>query len=389
MPLAADLGLPRWGLTEEEFDRLAQEADAVYHAGAWVNFTYPYQVLKPINVQGTSEALRLASRHRVKAVHFISSVAVFSPRVFAGGGCAYEDRELEHTVGLFGGYGETKWVAEQIVNLARSRGIPTTTHRPGVVSGDSRTGSGNTRDMIWNMMKGCIQLRLAPDRDFTVDVTPVDFVSRSIVHLSLQRESIGHAFHFPNPVPMRWADALPVLRSYGYSFATVTSLQWRLKVAELAPQSPDNALLPFLPILVPPQLLDMARMGELEVPAASTSAPSPVDEPCYDQSNTLAGLAGTGLACPPVDETLLRTYLDHFVRSGWLPPPEEAARPESRAEEVEVGEGSLLVPQRYHRVDPRGAAGREPGGDERHRSQQQGDPSEDRRVRRADAEELA
>ncbi|HVR99132.1 MAG TPA: thioester reductase domain-containing protein, partial [Thermoanaerobaculia bacterium] len=164
--LVGDLGQPLWGLSEGEFGRLAKETDAVYHCGAWVNFLYPYRVLKPINVQGTVEALRLASREKVKAVHFISSVSAISFLVFAGGGWACEDHELVHTEGLFGGYGESKWVAEQIVKLAQARGIPATIHRPGVVSGDSVTGAGNTRDMIWNMMKGCIQLGVGPERDF-------------------------------------------------------------------------------------------------------------------------------------------------------------------------------------------------------------------------------
>ncbi len=325
VPLAADLGQPLWGLSEDEFGRLAKETDAVYHCGAWVNFLYPYRVLKPINVQGTVEALRLAGSERVKAVHFVSSVSAISFRVFASGGWACEDQDLVHTEGLFGGYGESKWVAEQIVNLAQERGIPATIHRPGVVSGDSLTGAGNTRDMIWNMMKGCIQLGLAPERDFPIDVTPVDYVSRAIVHLSLRPDSIGHAFHFPNPTPLRWTAALPFLRSRGYEVETVSHRQWQRTASEIAPRIPDSALLPFLPLLAPPQTLaEEARLSELELPAP----PAAVDplEPRYDATNTEAGLAGSGITCPPVDETLLSIYLDYFVRIGWLPEPREVER---------------------------------------------------------------
>ncbi|HYG62629.1 MAG TPA: thioester reductase domain-containing protein, partial [Thermoanaerobaculia bacterium] len=321
VPLAADLGLPQWGLAAADFDRLAAETDAIYHAGAWVNFTYPYQVLKPINVDGTVEALRLASRQRLKAVHFISSVAAISQRVFAGGGAALEDAELEHTDGLFGGYGETKWVGEQIVRLAAARGIPVTVHRPGVVSGDTRTGSGNTRDMIWNMMKGSIQLGLAPGTDFPIDVTPVDFVSRAIVHLSLRRESLSHAFHFPNPSPMRWTEALHILQRYGYEIEAVPYARWLAKVAEVVPADPGHALFPFLPILVPADLMGQPERILEALPAATDATPGPLSEPRYDMANTRAGLEGSGIACSPVDENLLRTYLDAFVGMGWLPAP--------------------------------------------------------------------
>ncbi len=319
VPLAADLGLPLWGLSEAEFDHLAQVADAIYHGGAWVNFTYPYHVLKDINVGGTVEALRLASRHKVKPVHFISSVAAISPRIFRDGGAAYEDSDLQETVGLFGGYGESKWVGEKIVELARSRGIPAAVYRPGVVSGDSLTGASNTRDMVWNLMKGCIQLGTAPERAFLIDVAPVDYVSRAIVHLSLRPDTVGHAFHFPSSTPMRWAEALPILRAYGYPLETVSQLDWVRKVAEVVPRSPDNALLPFLPILVPPEVLRGEQVPVAEMPPEAPSGP-PM-EPRYDQSNTLAGLAGSGIACPPLDDRLLGIYLDYFVRTGWLPPP--------------------------------------------------------------------
>ena len=322
-PLAADLGLPLWGLSEEEFDHLAATADSIYHGGAWVNFTYPYHVLKDINVGGTVEALRLASRHKVKPVHFISSVAAISMATFRDGGVAHEDRELEETRGLFGGYGESKWVGEQIVNLARSRGIPAAVYRPGVVSGDSQTGASNTRDMVWNLMKGCIQLGTAPDRAFLIDVAPVDYVSRAIVHLSLRAESLGHAFHFPSSRPMRWGEALPILRDYGYRLDTVPLPEWHRKVAEVVPRSQDNALLPFLPILIPPAVLrgEQVPVAELPPDSAPEAAVAAPMEPRYDQSNTLAGLAGSGIACPPVDGRLLGTYLDYFVRTGWLQPP--------------------------------------------------------------------
>jgi thioester reductase-like protein len=216
-------------------------------------------------------------------------------------------------------------VAEQIVKLAQERGIPATIHRPGVVSGDSVTGAGNTRDMIWNMMKGCIQLGIGPERDFPIDVTPVDYVSRAIVHLSLRPDSVGHAFHFPNPAPMRWTAALPFLRSRGYDIETVPQRQWQRTAAEVAPRIPDSALLPFLPLLAPPQTLaEETRLSELELPTPP-AAVNPL-EPRYDSINTEAGLAGSGIACPPVDEALLGSYLDYFVRIGWLPEPREVEK---------------------------------------------------------------
>jgi hypothetical protein len=55
--------------------------------------------------------------------------------------------------------------------------------------------------------------------------------------------------------------------------------------------------------------------------AAPDAAPGPLGEPRYDMVNTRRGLEGSGIACPPVDEALLRVYLDAFVAMGWLPAP--------------------------------------------------------------------
>ncbi|GLX38323.1 hypothetical protein Sros01_43960 [Streptomyces roseochromogenus] len=40
----------------------------------------------------------------------------------------------------------------------------------------------------------------------------------------------------------------------------------------------------------------------------------------YDQSNTLSGLAGSGIECPPVDAALLGVYVRYLADTGFLPP---------------------------------------------------------------------
>jgi len=56
--------------------------------------------------------------------------------------------------------------------------------------------------MMCRMIKGFIELGSAPDLDLMVNMTPVDYVSKSIIHLSRQKESLGKAFHLVNPHPL-------------------------------------------------------------------------------------------------------------------------------------------------------------------------------------------
>ncbi len=311
-PLAGDLAEPRWGLSEETFAELAGRVDAVYHAGAWVNFTYPYSVLEPGNVGGTREALRLAATGAAKPFHFVSSTAVFTPASLEGG-LGLEDDPLAHTEGLFSGYAETKWVCEKILRVARERGQPVTIYRPGVISGHSRTGAGNTTDMVWNILKGCLQLGAAIREMPLLDVAPVDYVARAIVHLSLRESSQGQAFQFANPRPMPWRQLFEVAEGMGYGLRHLPFPEWRRELGEAADSGGDNALIPFLPLFAEAPVGEggeLAGDGEHNVPSVR-----------YDDRNTREALRGSPVKCPTLDAALVRTYLDFFIADGFLEPP--------------------------------------------------------------------
>ena len=311
-PLAGDLSKPRWGLSEDAFTELAGRVGAVYHAGAWVNFTYPYRVLAPSNVEGTREALRLAATGATKPFHFVSSTAVFTPQALESG-VGLEDDPLAHTEGLFSGYAETKWVCEKILGIARERGIPVTIYRPGVISGHSRTGAGNTSDMVWNILKGCLQLGATTRRMPVLDVAPVDYVARAIVHLSLREGSAGEVFQFANPSPMPWQEIFEVAESMGYAVRRLPYPEWRRQLGEVADAGADNALIPFLPLF-----------GEVPVGEGGELAGDDeqrVPNVRYDDRNTRSALSGSPVSCPPLDAGLVRTYLDFFIADGFLEPP--------------------------------------------------------------------
>jgi thioester reductase-like protein len=295
-----DLGQPLLGIPEVEFDRLAATLDAVYHCGAWVNATYAYELLKPANVLGTQEALRLAARGRTKPLHFVSTLAVFSHSSMAAGGI-YEDAELP-------GYVQSKWVAEKLVGLARERGIPTTIFRPPAIGGHSRSGIGNQLDFVWNVVKGCIQLGAGFEGIQAINIAPVDYVSSAIVHLSRHAESFDKAFHLANPVQSTWRELFQVLRGMGYALDPLPYDVWYERLLAAARPEKDQALIPFLPIL-----------SALYVALARTDGDPVLEHP--DDPNTRCGLAGSGIHCPPMSAELIERYISAFAEQGFFPPP--------------------------------------------------------------------
>jgi phthiocerol/phenolphthiocerol synthesis type-I polyketide synthase E len=302
--IPGDLAEPRWGLDEKVFRSLAETAEAVYHCGAWVNFTYPYRTLKAANVGGTVEALRLAATGRAKPVHFVSTLAVFGAGSFTEDGVGLEDSPLGDSRNLGGGYPQSKWVAEKILGLARERGIRSAVYRPGLVSGDSRTGVGNLRDLMWAFLKGCVQMGAAPDLALPFDPVPADWLARATVHLSRQRASLDRAFHFFHPAPIPWREVFRFARTQGWPLELLPGAEWDRRLSE---SLESNALAPFRTLL---------RDGLLAADLQETGV-APFR---FDASNARRS---SPIEPPPLDGELLERYFSWFVECGFLPAPAE------------------------------------------------------------------
>ncbi len=134
-----DLAKPLLGLNEEKFESIASKIDVIYHNGAWVNFTYPYSLLKSANVLRTQEVLRLATQIEVKLVHFISTIGVTQIQNSPDKGKKNDN-----------GYIQSKWVAEKLIKIAGERGIAISIYRLGRISGDSKTGVCNPEDQTFS-----------------------------------------------------------------------------------------------------------------------------------------------------------------------------------------------------------------------------------------------
>jgi len=295
--MIGDLAAPHFGLTDDAYQSLADQIDIIYHNGAQLNLIQPYHVLKATNVGGVEEVLRLASITQIKPVHYISTIAVF----FGAG--ATRDRIVRETDqpeprDLLGGYMQSKWVAEQLVMQAHERGIPCTIYRPGIITGHSQTGATNTEDLATRLVKGSYQLGMMPDRNMSVNIVPVDYVSRGIVHLSLLSEAAGETFHLTSPQSTPIHDLVTWASDTGNGLREVSYGEWRTALIKQAQGSLENALVPLLPMF-------------------------PIDRPeqieqLVDCQRTVDILARAGIYCPPIDAGLVSVYTDYLRESGHM-----------------------------------------------------------------------
>ncbi|MEU3352364.1 thioester reductase domain-containing protein [Streptomyces sp. NPDC037389] len=293
-----DLSEPGLGLAPEDFDALAREVDVVYHNGARVHWLHPYTSLKASNVLGTEEVLRLAARHRTVPVHYVSTVGVFD-------GVREEGVPLKVTdptgpaEALPSGYLQSKWVAEQLIGVARDRGLPVSVYRVDVISGDQENGACQTADFVWLSLKGLLQAGSVPTTSGgRFHLLPVDYVSAAIVGISRQEKSAGGTFHLFNQSSLSLGTCVAYLRDLGYPLGERGWDEW----SESVRTDRDNALYPLL--------------HAFEMMTSDTDAfypPIGVEE-------TEAALEGSGISCPELTRELFEKYVGFFVEEGHFPP---------------------------------------------------------------------
>lgn len=304
-----DLALPLFGLNESDFNQLAAQIDVIYHSAGWINLLYAYARLKPINVSGVAEALRLASLIKTKPFHFVSSIAVFYSDAHPADETLYENTPPKFDASLKADYGKSKWVADRLVANAQARGLPATIHRPVRIMGSSITGALNDNsELLPRLLKGCIKMGIYPAWDIEITLVPVDYVSRAMVCLAGKKESWHKAFHYFNKAPIAWKDLMALLQQTGYAMQEVTPEQWSQELRHYATwDNPDDA--------------ESKRFFAMLMVAFTGMHYLFHQRPPFDGHNIETGLADSAINCPPIDETLINRYVAYWQKSGFLPMP--------------------------------------------------------------------
>ncbi|NET66950.1 MAG: amino acid adenylation domain-containing protein [Moorea sp. SIO1G6] len=301
IPVIGDLSQSLLGLHDQQFEELGREIDIIYHAATFLNLAYPYTAMRAANVGGTQEILRLASQIKLKSVHFISSPAIFKSTGYFNKPSIREEDPLEDCEVVYGGYAQSKWVAEKLLKTAHSFGIPVSIYRPGTISGHSKTGASNAEQTLGRLLKSFVEQGIAPDLNIEFDLTPVDYVSQAIVDLSRQKESLGKSFHLVNPQCLQIGELVDLIRSIGYPIEQIDYPQWESKMRDVILNYPENVLSPILPFLT--KKIPGTQLTYLEASSFTSK---------LDCENTVKGLAKSGITCAPPDSQLLRVYLRHI-----------------------------------------------------------------------------
>ncbi|MCG8312773.1 MAG: thioester reductase domain-containing protein [Pseudomonadales bacterium] len=315
-PLRGDLAKPQLGLTETQWNELANNVDAIYHNGAMVHHLMPYQKLRDTNVLGTLEALRLTCEGKAKEFHFLSSLSVLPPVELAQGVRFEENTYLTKETVPAGGYNRSKWVAEHLVSVAKTKGLAATIYRPGPISGDSQQGAFNNNDFLYRLMQGYVYSGMAPDGEMPLDILPVDYLAQAIIYLSQQPKAKGGVYHLLHPDAVSSNVLFDAINNAGYPVERVPYQRWFAELTQIAQNNPEHPLFPLVALFASRNSLEQsADSGTGHKEAAPLEKEIPY---CTNISQSL--LAAAHFSLPAITEQLFATYIQAMEQKSVLAP---------------------------------------------------------------------
>ena len=190
------LEAPGLDLGPGDRDLVLSRCEQFIHCGANVRFDLPLPAARAVNVKGTRGVLALARererRGGLRRLQYVSTAFVAGNRTDLVG----ED-ELDAQLGHKNSYEQSKFESETEVRRAFAE-LPITVYRPSIVVGDSSSGvTSSFNAFYWPLKIFALGIwRTCPGRANTpLDLVPVDYVVRAMLHLGRRADSVGRSFH--------------------------------------------------------------------------------------------------------------------------------------------------------------------------------------------------
>lgn len=282
-----DITVPGLGIAK--LAEMQRDVAEVYHLAAVYDLSVPRRVGLKVNVEGTRNVLDFAEGcPALKRFQYVSTCYVSG--AYAG---IFRETDLAKGQKFNNFYEETKFLAEVEVQARMKKGLPATIYRPGIVVGDSHTGSTQKYDgpyfaIRWLLRQpGIAIMPVVGDMTRTrLNVVPRDFVIGAIAYLSGEEKAVGKIYQLADPEPLTIDEVLTAVAR--------ASNRLLVKVP--------------LPVGVAKKLIDWVPFVGRVIQIPSSSIDYFVHPTFYDTTNTQTDLAGTDLQVPP-----LRSYLPTLV----------------------------------------------------------------------------
>ncbi|MDT7629056.1 MAG: hypothetical protein QOI50_986 [Pseudonocardiales bacterium] len=313
--VAGDLTVDGLGVSESDAAELAG-VDHVLHLAAVYDLTASDAANRAANVEGTRRVIELTERIGAGRLHHVSSVAVSGD--YPG---RFTEADFDAGQHLGSPYHATKFAAEALV---RQSSVPWRVYRPAIVVGDSRTGEMDKVDGPYYLLPSIEAVARAlgptapvvralpipvPDLGATT-IVPVDYVADAMDALMHADGLDGRAFHLVSSKPQ------PLVEVYN-ALAASAGAPRLIQSIPSAVAAPARRLAGLFGDLVGrvPEVLELRDAVLTEIGIPPEVLPHLGFETVFDDTETRAALAGTGIHCPEFADyapTLYRYWRKHL-----------------------------------------------------------------------------
>lgn len=230
--ILGDLDKDYFGLPFLDYQDLAKKISIVFHCAAWVNMLLPYKTLKTTNVKGTMKVLQFCRTQQLKKLHYASTLSVFVS-TDKNSGKLSETNKLAQNNCIYGGYGQSKWASEYLLELANKSFTRKHIYfyRFGLLTGDTTFGYTPSTDFFSLFIKGINELGVIPNKSVTellIDITPIDYAAKAMAIIGLEEniKKTNQVFHIANPKSLSFTKLLKLLNSFGLLVKKVSLKKW-------------------------------------------------------------------------------------------------------------------------------------------------------------------
>jgi nucleoside-diphosphate-sugar epimerase len=286
-------------------DTLSQQITHVIHCAASVSFQQTLEEARRVNCDGAlrvMEFARSAMRSgRLQRVAYVGTAFVSGDRE----GTILEE-DLQHNQKFSNAYEQSKYEAEIAVRRLYPD-LPLTILRPSIIVGDSASGRTTAFNVLYSPLRmihhGMLKV-LPGSRRVPLDIVPVDFVVRAMMHILFGRnEGVGLTYH------------LTAGSAAASSLGEVTDLAiGYFNQQTSGPAIPRLTFIPWGVFHAIRRLL--GRHARKAIGALMLYEPYLSVCRVFDTSNTRAALEGTGISPPPFQD-YYREILGFCLQTNW------------------------------------------------------------------------
>jgi amino acid adenylation domain-containing protein/thioester reductase-like protein len=189
--ICGDLSEINLGLSHDDYNKISNHVDTVYHCAANVNNILTYSQLFESNVLSTVNIAKFIFDGRDKELHYASTLSVYVSSDTLNNSIIYENPLENDGHRLYSGYAQTKWLSEYYLNKINEISNNVFTYRFGLLTPSLKTFISTGETFLSNTIKDLKEIGSIPNSeiDLSMDITPLEIAVDAMSRISFENVS--------------------------------------------------------------------------------------------------------------------------------------------------------------------------------------------------------